>query len=360
MKIASATARRVHLEFARPVRTSLGDFTGRESVLFALSDGDGHTGYGEAAPWPGFGTETVEDALAGLEAVAGMLRGADVEPGDWPVDVALRLRNASAARAAVQGALWDLAARVHGEPLARYLAHAVLPGEVEPLTEVASHVLLVEQSPAALREEAEAARRAGFQAAKLKLGAISLEEDVARARVAREGLGAGFRLRGDANGAWTESSAATALVELAQFDFEFIEQPLPANGLEALAALRRRSRVCIALDESVATEEGALRAVATGAAQVVVLKPATLGGPARALEIAAMARAAGAGVVFTHALESTIGARHVLHCAAAFGLRGGVHGLRTDGLFTLDVAEPVCCDRGWVALPDRPGLGIDL
>ena len=65
-------------------------------------------------------------------------------------------------------------------------------------------------------------------------------------------------------------------------------------------------------------------------------------------------------VVFTHALESTIGARHVLHCAAAFAMRGGVHGLRTDGLFTLDVAEPVCCDRGWVAVPDGPGLGIEL
>jgi o-succinylbenzoate synthase len=350
----------VQLEFARPVRTSLGDFTGRESVIFTLVDGAGRSGYGEAAPWPGFGTESIEDACAALEDAARMLRGADVEAGDWPVDVALRLRKASAARAAVQGALWDLAARVHGEPLARYLARTVLPGETEPLAEVASHVLLVEQAPAALREEAEAARRAGFQAAKLKLGAGSIEEDVARARAAREGLGAGLRLRGDANGGWTESSAAAALMELAQFDFEFIEQPLPANDLGALAALRRRSRVCIALDESVATEEGALRAVATGAAQVVVLKPATLGGPARALEIAAMARTAGAGVVFTHALESTIGARHVLHCAAAFGLRDGVHGLRTDGLFALDVAEPVCCQRGWVTLPDRPGLGVDL
>ncbi len=67
------------------MRTSRGEFTARGSVIFALDDVDGRRGYGEAAPWPGFGTESEAEALAALEEVARLLAGADVEPGDWPV-----------------------------------------------------------------------------------------------------------------------------------------------------------------------------------------------------------------------------------------------------------------------------------
>ena len=82
----------------------------------------------------------------------------------------------------------------------------------------------------------------------------------------------------------------------------------------------------LAADESVATEAGALRLIAAGAADVVVLKPATLGGPARALEIAALRAQAGIEVVFSHTFESAVGARHALHCAAAWGDATAVHG----------------------------------
>lgn len=358
MRIAAARVRLQRLEFARPVHTSLGEFTVRDSVILALSDSDGREGLGEAAPWPGFGTESVEESVAALEDAGRMLQQAEIGPGDWPSALALRLRNASAARAAVQGALWDLAARQAGRRLADYLADRVAPFGRAVLSKVASHALLVERSPDALRSEAARARALGFRAVKIKLGAERFEDDVIRARAAREGLGPDLRLRGDANGAWTESAAIEALAALAEFSFDFVEQPLPAGELAGVVRLRNRCRVRIALDESVATEEGALRAIATGAAQVCVLKPATLGGPARALEIAAMARDAGCEVVFTHAFESAVGARHALHCAAAFADPCAIHGLCTQGLFVGDVADPVACPGGIAALSKASGLGI--
>jgi L-alanine-DL-glutamate epimerase-like enolase superfamily enzyme len=287
-----------------------------------------------------------------------MLVDTDIEPGDWPSELALCLRNASAARAAVQGALWDLAARQAGRPLSELLARHVTPFGGAGLSRVASHALLIEREPDALRDEAARARSLGFRAVKIKLGAARLDDDVARARAAREGIGPDLRLRGDANGAWTESAAIEAIDALAGFNLDFVEQPLPAGELAGLGRLRRRSAVRIALDESVATEEGALRAIATGAGQVCVLKPATLGGPARAFEIAAMARDAGCEVVFTHAFESAVGARHALHCAAAFGEPQAIHGLCTQGLFTRDIAEPVVCAGGTASLSKAPGLGI--
>jgi L-alanine-DL-glutamate epimerase-like enolase superfamily enzyme len=226
------------------------------------------------------------------------------------------------------------------------------------LREVPVQALLIERVPEALRLEAERAAAAGFAAAKIKLGAESLDEDLARARAARLGLGPDVLLRGDANGAWNEGKAREALAAVEQFEFDYVEQPLPADDIAGLARLRRRSTVRIAADESVSTEEGALRVIAAEAAQVFVLKPAMLGGAARALEIATLVRKAGSDVVFSHAFESAVGARHALHCAAAWGDATAKHGLRTAGLFVRDVADPVDSRNGRAGLTATAGLGV--
>ena len=59
MILAAARVKLARLTFARPVRTSRGEFSGRRSVIFALDDEEGRSGYGEAAPWPGFGQRRV-------------------------------------------------------------------------------------------------------------------------------------------------------------------------------------------------------------------------------------------------------------------------------------------------------------
>ncbi|MCJ7452012.1 MAG: o-succinylbenzoate synthase [Steroidobacteraceae bacterium] len=368
MRLAAARARMARLEFARPVFTSHGEFTSRGSVILALEDLEGRCGYGEAAPWPGFGTESEAQALAALEDVAELLAGADVEPGECPVVAASRLGNAPAARAALEGALWDLAARRAGRSLAAHLVEScVAPlarrdgvADRAALGEVPVSALLIERSPDALRREAASVRAAGYRAAKMKLGGGSLDEDCARARAAREGLGEGFRLRGDANGAWTESDARQALQSLAEFGFEYLEQPVAPGDEMALARLRRLGLVRIAADESVATGRDARRLVESGAVDVLVLKPAMLGGPARALEIANLARRSGCDVVFSHAFESAVGARHALHCAAAWADPVACHGLCTAGLFVNDIAEPVACRKGVAVVASSPGLGITL
>ncbi len=203
-------------------------------------------------------------------------------------------------------------------------------------------------------------RAAGYRAAKIKLGGGSLEEDCVRARAAREGLGEGFRLRGDANGAWSESDARQAFQSLAGFDFEYVEQPVAPGDEMALGRLRRLDLIRIAADESVATERDAQHLLESGAVDVLVLKPAMLGGPAQALAIANRARRSGCDVVFSHAFESAVGARHALHCAAAWGDPGACHGLCTTGLFSNDVADPVVCRNGVAVVASSPGLGITL
>ena len=358
MRLIAARARLVRLRFARPVRTARGDFAERESVLLELREADGVTGFGESAPWPGFGTETAERASALLTAAEPLLCGPVQKAGSWTRDLDVHLSGAPAARAAVQGALWDLAARRAGRPLADQLAARAGTMQGEVLRRVPTSALLVAREPGPLREEATRARESGHRAVKIKLGAVTLDEDVARARAAREGLGPAVRLRGDANGAWGSRQAQAALEALAEFDFDYVEQPLAADDFDGFVELHRHPPVRLAADETVASETGALRLLSTGAVDVVVLKPATLGGPARALELAARARQAGIEVVFSHAFESAVGARHVLHCAAAWGDPAAVHGLCTEGLFATDVAASVGCPGGVAEITDAPGIGI--
>jgi len=360
VKLGAARVSAVTLRFARPVRTALGLFDERSSVILELRDVDGVAGFGEAAPWPGFGTETAAESLDVLHRAQRLLCTEDLEPAQWPARVASHFASAPAARAALAGALWDLAARRAGRPLAELLAECCGPLCGPVLASVPASALLVESAAGALREEAIRARVAGHLAVKIKLGAATLAEDVARVAAARDGLGPDVALRGDANGAWNEREAREAMAALALFRLAYVEQPLPFDAIDALARLRRESPVRIAADESVCTPAGAERLLEAGAVDVLVLKPAMLGGAALTLGIAARARHAGCEVVFTHAFESAVGARHVLHCAAAWGDPAAVHGLATQGLFVRDVAEAVACSGGRVELAPEPGLGIAL
>lgn len=358
MNLRSARASAVTLRFARPLRTAQGVFAERRSVILELRDEDGVAGYAEAAPWPGFGTETAGESLDVLQRACELLRGADLEPAQWTTAFATHFAATPAARGALDGALWDLAARRSQRPLGVHLAERCGVTGSASLQQVSVSALLLESEPDALRLEAMRVRDSGHRAAKLKLGAAVLADDVARVRAAREGLGPQVALRGDANGAWTEREALEALDALAPFDLAYVEQPLAADAFEALARLRRASPVRIAADESVAAEPAAARVIDTGAVDVVVLKPGLLGGPARALGIAARARRAGCEVVFTHAFESAVGARHALHCAAAWGDAAAVHGLVTAGLFMNDVGVAVNCSNGTVQVSGAPGIGI--
>jgi len=357
VRLARWRVRLCELHFAQPLRTARGTFTTRTSALLELTDDDGVTGHGEAAPWPGFAGESAEAAALALREACSRLSGTDLEAVADPMGAAPP-KGLQTAQAALHAALWDLSARRAGRPLAEHLGLRCGGCAGPPLAEVAVGRLLTATDPEALRAQAAQARAAGYRAVKLKLGAQPLATDVACARAVREAIGPEVRLRGDANGAWDRDAAVAALDALAEFGFEYVEQPLPAESLADLAMLRRRSPLRLAADESLVDAEHARRLLAAEAIDVAVLKPAFLGGPALALALAACARAAGVAVVFSHAMESAVGARHALHCAAAWGDRSAVHGLCTAGLFADDVAEPVGSVAGRAILSAAAGIGL--
>jgi len=358
VKLAGARCLPLRLRLARPLVTAAGEFATRETMILELRDGEGAIGFGEAAPWPGFGSETLAGSQAALERAVPLLQAATLEPAEWPLDLAMMLSDTPAARAALEGALCDLAAQRTGQPLAAYLhAAAGLAGESVP-AEVAVNALLLEREPEALRAEASRVHAAGFAAAKMKVATGPLVEDLARVRAARDGLGPGVALRLDANGAWSEGQAREALSALAPFKPDYVEQPVAAGDIDTLARLRALGLTRIAADESLSEADGLSRVLEATAADVVVLKPSLLGGPLTALAAARCAREAGCAVVFTHAFESAVGRCQALHCAAAWADAQAVHGLAGASPFREDIGALPGIEGGSIAVPLGPGLGI--
>lgn len=180
----------------------------------------------------------------------------------------------------------------------------------------------------------------------------SLEDDLARVRSVREQLPeAGIRV--DANGGWNLDQAVKALTHLSSFGLEYAEQPVA--DIEGLAEVRRRLRdngtpVAIAADESVRKETDPLAVARAGAADLIVVKVAPLGGVRKAL---AIVEEAGLPAVVSSALDTSVGIRAGLALAAALPELPYACGLGTLRLFASDItSDPLVPDDGGIALRD--------
>lgn len=162
----------------------------------------------------------------------------------------------------------------------------------------------------------------------------SLAQDAARVGAVRHLLPAA-QIRVDANGAWDVDQAVRALRMLSVFGLEYAEQPVAS--VAQMAAVRRalKGLVLIAADESVRKATDPLAVARAGAADLLVVKAAPLGGVRRALEIVAEA---GLPAVVSSALDSSVGIRAGVALAAALPALPYACGLGTVSLMAGDVA----------------------
>jgi O-succinylbenzoate synthase len=183
------------------------------------------------------------------------------------------------------------------------------------------------------------ARFPGCRTVKVKVAdpGQRLADDVARVAAVREHVGIEGRIRLDANGAWTVDEAERAIHALASFDLEYVEQP--CASVPELAEIRERvgyMDIPIAADESVRKASDPLAVARAGAADILVLKAAPLGGIHATLALAAEA---GLPVVVSSALDTSIGLSMGLHLAAALPELEFDCGLGTAALLAGDVTD---------------------
>lgn len=211
--------RRYSRAFRHPLRTARGEWVTREGFLLCVQEGD-QFGYGEVAPLPEFGTETLAEAGAYLATL--------VEVRDLSVPEGL-----PCCAFGFSAALAELKAS-HRVGARNYDVAGLLPAGVA--------------AEAALLEKLSK----GYRVFKWKVGVEAVSKEKAVFERLAGCLPADGRLRLDANGSWTPELLREWLKFLkgwAEF-VEFVEQPL-APGLEgAMLSARAESGIEIALDES--------------------------------------------------------------------------------------------------------------
>jgi o-succinylbenzoate synthase len=335
-----------------PLETAHGTAWYRDGVLLCLEDGCGTRGYGETMPLAGFGLEALDAATRVLQHVAEAITAADAGDLQGMLDVVgQHTRSAPGAHAAAETALLDLSARLEGRELA-----SLLGGARRRNVEVGA--LLAARTPREVRSAAKQAVRDGFRTLKLKVAVTTVDRDIARVHAARDAVGSDIALRLDANAGWDEATASRALARLESERPEFVEQPVAATALDVMARLRASSPVPIAADESAAGGAAAQAVIDRHAADLLILKPATLGGPRAAAALAVRARSAGIDSVVTGFLDSAVGDAAALQVAAALHDPTRAAGLGTRSFFDQDLAAVEAPSAGMRALPGDAGLGI--
>jgi len=353
MRIERLTVREIQLPLRVPFATAYGQVDHRRLLLVELEDGDGTPGWGEcvAGAVPGYTAETVESAWSTITDQLGpVVLGQDVEdPSGYFRGTDDIFPDQPMARAAIEMACWDLAARREGLPLAGLLGGT--------RTEVPAGIALgIVETPDQTAAAAAEAFGQGYQRVKLK---IEPGADLDVVRAVRERVGDRMALSVDGNGAYTRNDF-DHLAGLDEFRLQMIEQPLPPGDLEGHADLQRRLATPVCLDESIMRIADLEDMIALGAGRVLNLKPGRVGGFTTALTMVDRAFAAGLELWVGGMLETGIGRAHNVALASldVFALPGDLS--PSARYWERDIVDPPwTMTAGALEVPRvEPGIGV--
>ncbi len=324
-----------------------------ENAFVRLTLADGNQGYGEMAPLPEVGGETRSECLGQAQILGQHLLGASVlRYRALASRLAEEAPGVPAARCGLETALLDAFCRSANIPLwGLWGGMDVRPHETDITIPIAD-------APETLRL-AQGWYALGFRLFKMKVG-HDVDTDVRRLEAVHQACpGIAFIL--DANQGYSRTTASAAVKGVRDFGGQIVllEQPVPREDLDAMAALQREWRIPVAADESVRSCAD-LRAVIRGQAATFVNIKITKTGVIPALDIAEMTRGAGLRLMVGGMVET----RLAMGCS--FGLVMGLGGFEVLDLDTpLLLANDPCRGgyryEGPRLLPwKEAGLGMTL
>ena len=340
-------------------------------VLIKMSDEAGVTGWGEAPAlkdWGGeFGRYFGESPGTTIEVVTRHLGPAvkGCSPGEI-VELHARMDRAIKgypyAKAAVEFAAYDLAGKQCGLPV-----HRLLGGAIRRRIPVTHSIGLIGFAEAE-REAAQVVEE-GIRTLKIKVG-VDPDRDVEMVQRIRATVGPGIALCVDANqGYHTPGQAICTFRRMEQFDLIYFEQPV--EGIERLAEVARAIDVPVMADESAWNAHDVIQIIEKRAAQIVSLYTTKPGGLYRAMEAAAVARAAGIICNVNGSVETGVGNLAnlqlaaaapgvVLSCVVPVSTPAEAQSGQIAGIYYTDdlITEPMRFIDGAIELPIGSGMGI--
>lgn len=353
MKIVSVQTHALTLPLHTTFVTALRRTSEVQTLVVQVIAEDGTSGFGEAPQvWQVTG-DSVAGARACIEGpLAARVLGRD---SDDTVRLLRDVRGAVAgntsAKAAVDVAVHDLLARLHGMPLVRWLGGTSMTVGTDVTLPVGSTDAVVNAAVARVGE--------GFTVLKVKVGTDS-RADVQTVTALRDAVGPLTKIRLDANQGWTERQAihAIRMLEDAQADIELVEQPVAAHDIDGLARVTAHVDTPVMADETVYGIADLVEVIRRHAADMVNVKLAKCGGLAVGRTLLELAVSSGLETIVGSMMESPVGVGAAASLAAAYGT-SATSDLDAAWWLERPGAGGITYERNEVILPNRPGLGID-
>ena len=365
LKIRDIKTHVLDAALAEPFAYSQAWYERRGACLVEIVGDDGNSGWGEA-----FGPARLTAPI--VEYYKPLVIGEDALATErhWQT-LYNRLRDhgqkglAIEALSAVDIALWDLKARHLGVSVRRLLG-----GPLRDRVEAYATGFYRKRHGDPLRylvEEAHERVAAGFTAIKLKLG-FGIDDDVLLCESVRRAVGPGIRIMVDANHAYDALGAIRLGKRIEPFDIAWFEEPVPPEDLAGYRDVKAALQIPIAGGEAEFTRWGFRPLITERLVDILQPDIAAAGGISETKKIADMANVFGVRVN-PHVWGTGVALAASLQLIAALPHNPpGLHPI--EPLLEFDqsehpirfavIREPIVQKGGWVEIPDRPGLGIDI
>ncbi|WP_313693012.1 mandelate racemase/muconate lactonizing enzyme family protein [Halorarum halobium] len=357
MEVAEVESFAVSIPLAEPVSFATRTVEERDHAVTYVRTDDGVEGLGYTLGYGGAGL--VADAVT--DVLAPIVEGEDPrdterlwrEMFDGTVQIGRKgvmLR----AIATVDVALWDVAAKAAGVPLYKYLG-----AYRDSVPAYASGGYYREgKGLEGLREEMGRYVERGHDAVKMKVGRLSPAEEAERVAAVRETIGDERVLMVDANGAWkSKPEALRTCRAIAEYDPYFVEEPVMPDGVSLMAEVNDALEYSVAAGELEFSRYGFAELLREGAVDVVQPDATVCGGITEWLKVANTAASYDVPVAPHYNWDL-----HA-HLVAASENGTWVEYFHRDSdvkVFDDVIEEPLTPEDGEIALPDRPGHGIEL
>ena len=350
MKIDKIDVFHVAMPLIEPWKTSFSEEWTIDSILVRIRSGDSE-GWGEAAPYavPQFSAEWAGGCFQLIRDIfAPVLVGQDIDSGESLQQRLASFKGNFFAKAAIDTAWWDLAARQQGVPLWKMI------GGTRPMINVGADIPVQDDRAKLLRAVA-ASVEGGFSRTKLKFRRDSGLEMVAAVREAFPDL----VMHIDCNSGFTLADLPL-FEELDKLGLAMIEQPLASDDLVDHATLQASLKTPICLDESITSADRARKAIEIGASRWINIKHGRVGGLTNALKVYRFCEARNIPCWIGGMLESFVGQGPSIALSTLPWISYAADIFPEGRLYRRDLAGPPVrlSGPGQVQAPDRPGHGF--
>jgi L-Ala-D/L-Glu epimerase len=321
--VQSIYYRPYRLAFREPFQTALSTLSHREGFIIEISDRKSdddaqHIGLGEAAPLDGFGMESLAETEKVLREAQRSLINAEIHNLNDIENLLAKYDRTPAAKHGIELGLLNLLSQVQGISISQLLANS-FSGIVRD--QVSINAVIGAIAPERAATKAREYITQGYRCLKIKVGTEDFGMDLQRIEAVRSQCDAHIQIRIDANQGWSVTEAIANLKELEFLQIEYVEQPVAASNLLGMAEVRRSQSIPVAADESVNNLAQLQQVIEAQAADIIILKPMSLGGLITANHAAAIAFKAGLDVVVTTTIDGAIARQGAFDLAAALPIK---------------------------------------